>query len=627
MLEDSSSDARLIEIEIKESGIPFVSKRVESRKDFEEALTQYAPDLILSDYLLPAFDGMSALKQVQKQGLSTPVIIVTGALDEETAVEFMKAGAADYVLKNHLGRLVPAIRSAVEKFRAQEALAASQTRYLRLFESAREGILLLEDDLIADINPFLLRLMGMEKDTLIGKSIWDIGLSLNHEEIENRIVLAGGEGYVHFEELTLQLPDGRLREIELNYNRFLSDGKVMGQCNIRDISERKQAEAIRAQLFQAQKMEAIGTLAGGVAHDFNNVMTAIQVSADLAMMKISDEDPVYKEFNEIRHAALRAAGLIRQLLLFSRDHPMEPIALRLNSVVENLSKMLNRLISEDIDIAIELDPELWTIRADLSNMEQVIMNLVLNARDAMPKGGRLMIQTKNVVLDEVFCKTMPEARPGQFVCLSINDTGVGMDQETLLRVFDPFFTTKEPGKGTGLGLAVVYGIVKQHDGWIHVNTFPDYGSTFQVYLPAVNQPPQKIKELKDSIDTYFGKGETLLLVEDEEKVREFTTKALNKCGYSVVATCSAQEALRIFETRENDFDLIFTDVVLSDQNGIELVEILLSRNPNLRVLLSSGYLDQKSQWPIIVEKGFPFLQKPYTLSGLLQAIRLAMSQR
>ncbi len=627
MLEDSSSDAKLIEIELKDGAVQFIANRVETRQDFENALSKEIPDLILSDYSLPRFDGMSALRIVQDRGLSVPVIIVTGAIDEETAVECMKAGATDYVLKNHLGRLVPAVRSAMEKHRAEQALLASQARYKSLFESAREGILLIENDQIADINPHLLNLMGITKEKVIGKSLWEIGLSLNQEEIETALQNVKQNTYVYFDELTLQLPDGRLREIELSYNRFMSDGRVMGQCNIRDISERKQAEAMRSQLFQAQKMEAIGTLAGGVAHDFNNVMTAIQVSADLAMMKITDEDPVFKEFKEIRHAALRAAGLIRQLLLFSREHPMEFTALRLNNVVENLSKMLNRLISEDIEIAIELEPEIWTLRADVSNMEQVIMNLVLNARDAMPSGGRLFIQTKNVVLDDVFCKTMPEARPGLFVCLSISDTGIGMDQQTLLRIFEPFFTTKEPGKGTGLGLAVVYGIIKQHDGWIHVNSSLNYGSTFQVFLPAVQQLPDETPEVKDTIEKYFGEGETLLLVEDEEKVREFTTKALTKCGYSVIATSSATEALELFKKDRKKINLVFSDVVLCDQNGIELVETLLAQKSDLRVLLSSGYLDQKSQWPIIVEKGFPFLQKPYTLSGLLQALREAINKK
>lgn len=635
ILEDSTSDARLMELELKQAAIPFVSKQVENEESFVEALDSFAPDIILSDFALPEFDAMSALDIVRNKMPDIPMIIVTGAIDEETAVECMKAGASDYVLKDRLGRLGPALQGAIEKYKtrearrqAEDALVSSEVRYRRLFESAIEGIVLVEGEqhTITDMNPFFLNMVGSEKESIMGKSIWDIGISLDRNVFAEAIQSSGQDLYLHFDDLKFETGRGRRIMVELSYNNFSANEKIVGQWNIRDITERKQSETIRAQLFQAQKMEAIGTLAGGVAHDFNNVMTAIQVSADLAMMKVAEDDSVYRDFKEIRYSALRAAGLIRQLLLFSREHPVELIVLRLNDVVDNLTKMLHRLISEDISISMELESDIWSVRADISNMEQIVMNLVLNARDAMPNGGKLLIQTKNVVVDDVFCKTMPEAREGQFVCISIGDTGIGMSAETLERIFEPFYTTKEAEKGTGLGLAVVYGIVKQHEGWINVNSTLNHGSTFQVFLPAVSETPKKGKEIKDSLEKYFGKGEKILLVEDEDKVREFTTKALVKCGYQVTASSTATEAYDLFMQDVNLYDLVFTDVVLCDQNGIDLVEKLLQIKPEIRVLLSSGYMDQKSQWSIIVDKGLPFLQKPYALAELLEAIRGAIDK-
>jgi signal transduction histidine kinase len=389
----------------------------------------------------------------------------------------------------------------------------------------------------------------------------------------------------------------------------------------------EEKEKMQAQLIQAQKMEAIGTLAGGVAHDFNNLLTTIQGYAQLAMMSLKESDPFFENFKEIQQASVRAAKLTRQLLLFSRQQPMDLHSITLNETVDNLMKMLKRLIGEDITVQIDLDPNLWTNMADPGNMEQVIMNLVVNARDAMPEGKKITIKTENVDIDEGYCEIYKYAHPGKFVCLSVEDTGVGMDKEIIQHIFDPFFTTKGIGKGTGIGLSVVYGIVKQHEGWINVYSEPGRGSVFKVYLPVSSvESNGEAKEEVISIQDCHGKGERILLVEDDDGIREFAKRVLVESGYVGFEAANAEEALNIFGKEKGDFHLVFSDVVLPEKSGLQLVEQLLCRKPELKVLLTSGYTDQKSQWPVICEKGYRFIQKPYGLTDLLRVVREVIEQ-
>ncbi len=411
-------------------------------------------------------------------------------------------------------------------------------------------------------------------------------------------------------------------------------GQVIASLGIlQDITERKRAEeALRTskeQLRQSQKMEAIGRLAGGVAHDFNNLLTAITGYTELLLNRVSDQDPLRKDIEEIYKAAEAAASLTRQLLVFSRRQMLQPMALDLNAVITDLEKMLRHLIGEDIDMVTLLEANLDRVKADRGQIEQVIMNLAVNARDAipMPEGGNLTIKTENVTLDEDYCTLVPEARPGKFVCLSVEDTGSGMDKEIIPHIFEPFFTTKKGEKGTGLGLSVVYGIVKQHEGWINVYSEPRQGSTLKVYLPtfSIKQKDQIKKTV--SLPKLQGRGERILLVEDEQRVREFTTRVLRENGYVVFDAGNAKEALNIFEREKGNFHLVFSDIVLPDKSGSLLAEQLLSRKPELSVLLCSGYTDKRSQWPLMREKGFRFLQKPYSLADLLQAIREAMQPK
>ncbi|MDY6911769.1 MAG: ATP-binding protein, partial [Chloroflexota bacterium] len=395
-----------------------------------------------------------------------------------------------------------------------------------------------------------------------------------------------------------------------------------------DITAHKQAEeALRMSeenLRQSQKMDSIGLLAGGIAHDFNNMLTPILGYSEILLEQLDENDPLREGMEEINKAGERASTLTRQLLAFSRKQPLQSRVLNLNILIAEMEKMLRRLIGEDIHLITNLHPQLVEIKADPGQIEQIILNLTINARDAMSAGGRIAIETSNFTVNEEDENSL-SVQPGEFVCLSVKDTGVGMDEDTIARIFEPFFSTKELGRGTGLGLSVVDGIAAQHGGWVKVDSALGRGSTFQVCVPALSEEEAaNIDEYEDELENQEGKNKRILLAEDEPTVREFATKTLRASGYIVFAASSAEEALQIFYEENGVFDLVFSDVVMPGISGVQLAEELYSRNPDLGVLLSSGYADEKSQWSVIREKEIPFLQKPYGMSDLLKAIRKAM---
>ncbi len=423
----------------------------------------------------------------------------------------------------------------------------------------------------------------------------------------------------------LQQQFKRSEEQRIATLNILQDLDEANESLRREIEERKKAEDAlhesERQLLTAQKMEAVGQLAGGVAHDFNNLLTAIQGYAQFAMMNLGENDLARRDIREIQRNAVRATDLTRQLLLFSRGHPMEKSPLDPNALLEEMWKMLSRLVEENVALRVELEEAVWTIKADLGNIEQVIMNLVVNARDAMPKGGEIVIRTENILVDDEYCAAHAEAKQGNFVCISVEDSGLGMDEETRSHVFEPFFTTKGPGTGTGLGLAVVYGIVKQHDGWVEVESMLGQGARFRVFVPAVAPDVVEKSQIEVSPDMPRGSGERILVVEDEEAVLEFAVLALSEHGYVALPARSRKDAFEIFEREGRDFDLVFSDVVLPDGNGPRLVRELQELEPGIGVILTSGYTDEKAGWETIRESGYLYIQKPYSLSDLLWAMR------
>ncbi len=484
------------------------------------------------------------------------------------------------------------------------------------------------DGTISTINQAALDLLEYEEEELIGKpvgTIFEKGKEVKPfftgtlKELANRGVLRNYE-------LTYVTRSGR--RIPMSFNASVmrnENGKILGLvAGAKDISKLKKTEA---RLRQSQKMEAIGQLAGGVAHDFNNMLTVILGYIDFCMTVIEEDNAAYQYLNEILKAAKRAANLTNQLLLFSRRQPMKLAPIDINSVILDMSKMLNRLIGEDISLNTTLEPKLRNIKADIGNIEQLIINLAVNARDAMPDGGKICIRTKNVLVDKEYCRTYKYARPGRFICLTIRDSGGGMDHAILERIFEPFFTTKGIGKGTGMGLSVVYGIVKKHDGWINVETSPGKGAEFRIFLPVISRKIEEKGRGTVSPKVLKGSGERILLVEDNDDIRNLSVKLLSGNGYEVFAAANVRKAMDIFDKRDGDFDLIFCDVILPDGRGPKLVDKFVAARPGLRILMTSGYSDQKSDWQTIRERGYNFLQKPYSLSDLLNAVKEILKQK
>jgi len=383
--------------------------------------------------------------------------------------------------------------------------------------------------------------------------------------------------------------------------------------------------ALQDQLRQSQKMEAIGRLAGGIAHDFNNLLTVIKGYSQLSLVEIKEGDPLRGDIEEIKNAADRAADLTRQLLAFSRRQIMEMKVLDLNDLLKNLDKMLRRVIGEDIELVTPLAEDLGRVKADPGQIEQVIMNLSVNARDAMPEGGKLTIETANVELDGAYARNHVAVTPGRYVMISVSDTGVGMAPEVRDRVFDPLFTTKEKGKGTGLGLSTVYGIVKQSDGNIWVYSEPGKGTAFKIYLPRVDEPLEEAGEVVVQKEI-VGRGETILVVEDEEEVRKLAVQILRRQGYTVLEASQGNETSHICEQHKGAIHLMVMDVVMPGMNGRELAKSLEPHHPEMQVLYMSGYTDNAIVHHGILEKGLNFIQKPFTLEGLLRKVREVLDQ-
>jgi signal transduction histidine kinase len=388
-------------------------------------------------------------------------------------------------------------------------------------------------------------------------------------------------------------------------------------------------EALRrteAQLRQAQKLEAIGRLAGGVSHDFNNLLTAIMGYSELTISRLDETDPLRNNLREIRNASERAASLTRQLLAFSRKQVLQPKVLDLNSIVFDLQKMLGRMIGEDIQLKTNLQRDLGSVKADPGQVEQVLMNLAVNARDAMPRGGKITIETVNVELDESYVHRHMAVVPGPYVMLAVSDTGMGMDAETQEHIFEPFFTTKEPGKGTGLGLSTVYGIVKQSGGNIWVYSEVGKGSTFKIYLPRVDAAAERYAPSKTNADAPTG-TETILLVEDSESVRKLAREVLELSGYVVLEAHGAENALEICQRHPGEIDLLLTDVVMEGLSGRAAADLVLTVNPLMRVLFMSGYTDDAVVRHGVLEEGLNFIQKPFTPVALSSKVREVLDSK
>lgn len=501
-LHNGQNDGDLPCASLEKDGIVCQVEHVKTKADFVAALELGKVDLVLSDFSLPGFDGLSALKIVRARWPALPFIIVSGPAGEEFEVDALKQGATDYLLKKDLHRLGPAIARALQEAQAR---------------------------------------------------------------IERQ----------------------RLEE----------------------------------QFLEAQKMEVIGQLASGVAHDFNNILAVIIGYSDLVKEELGTDHTSYKYIQEIRHAAEHASALTRQLLVFSRKHEIQPVVLNLNDALKDLDKMLHRLIDEHVELTVDLEREIGAIRADSGHIGQVLMNLVVNARDAMPHGGRLVITTRNVTVDENYSRNGTELPSGNYVRLSVTDTGCGMTEDIKAHLFEAFFTTKPKGKGTGLGLVTCKTIVKQSGGFIGVHSEPGKGTTFEIYFPQVDQPAEKATQTTETGPLPRG-TETLLVVEDEPVVCNLARNVLTMQGYDVLAAADGHEGLRVAKEHKGPpIRLVIADVIMPHMGGKMMTEWLKSSYPDLKILFTSGYTDDAIEHHGVLQPGVAFLAKPYNPSTLARKVR------
>lgn len=506
LVEDSEDDAALILRELQRGGYEVTSQRVYSRELMKEALTLKQWDLVICDYSMPNFSGTDALKMLREKDPDIPFIYVSGTIGEETAVAAMRMGAQDYVMKDSLKRLLPAIR-----------------RELHETKEKRE-----------------------------------------HRQLEQRVE-------------------------------------------------------------QLQKFEAIGRLAGGIAHDFNNVLGVILGWAHLGCEEAPPDSRLCMHFQSIRDQAQKASGLTQQLLAFARRQVLQPRVLSLNDLVTSMTGLLRTALGEMVALKTNLDPTLYSTRADQTQLEQVVMNLCLNARDAMPNGGRLIVETTNMEIGEDFVRVHSYGRTGTFVVLSVSDSGIGMDRATTERIFEPFFTTKELGRGTGLGLSTVYGIVKQHDGFLNVYSELGKGTTFRIYLPATSAPAQP---RVDPIEEKDGKGtETILVAEDHDDLRAITSEALTSLGYCVIEAEDGETAVQIFKERGRSIDLLILDVVMPRLNGPAAYAEMSAVKAGVPVIFTTGHTEESASLTSFIEAGGVCLQKPYSPKTLSRLVRSRLNRR
>ncbi|HEU4559201.1 MAG TPA: PAS domain S-box protein [Longimicrobium sp.] len=533
----------------------------------------------------------------------------------------------------------PAVRGIVYNTRdisvrrqGEEALKSRERHFRSLIENAHDIITVLEGDGdVRFVSPSVERTLGYDRAALAGTYLFelvhpdDVPAVL---EVFDRGIRSPGEP--QWLEFRIRHAGGSYRMLEAICTSLLHDAAVNGiVVNSRDVTERKQAEeALRVsqqQLLQAQKMDAVGRLAGGVAHDFNNLLTAIRGNAELLLLDIPPGDPRREDVEEIRKAADRAAALTRQLLAFSRRQVLQPRVLDLNGVVQEMERMLRRLIGEDVELDTRLAKGLAQVRADPGQVEQVVMNLAVNGRDAMPAGGKLIVETSNVELDEELKRTHPYVVPGHYVKLCVSDTGQGMDPETRERAFEPFFTTKPAGRGTGLGLSTVYGIVKQSGGFIWIDSELGRGTSVRIYLPPVGTPAAPTPaEARPQLP---GRGEgTVLLAEDEVTVRRLAVRVLRRGGFTVLEAADGEEALAVAREYDGPLHLLVTDMVMPRMGGRDLAARLRAARPNVPVVYVSGYAEEAVQRDGVLDPGARFLSKPFTAEQLLEAVHATLRE-
>src|SRR5437660_928497 len=549
----------------------------------------------------------------------TPIRTELRARHKDGSYHLVEAVAVNRLDDPAVGAVVANWRDITERLRAEQALRNSEQSYRSLVDGVRDVIFALSPGgEVTSLNPAFEEMTGFPPAEWVGRPFEafvhpdDVPLAL---DLFGRVLQGEPRPTIQFRILTRA---GTYRVAEFSATAQLRDGRLTGILGIgRDVTERL---GLEQQLRQAQKMEAVGRLAGGIAHDFNNILTAITGHADLLLEDLGHHDPRRADVDEIRRSAERAAGLTRQLLAFSRQQVLQPKVVDLNALVLDMDKLLRRLIGEDVELATVLDPTLGRVTADPGQLEQVIVNLAVNARDAMPQGGKLTLETRNIDLDSSYTLEHSLVKPGPYVQLTVSDSGIGMDEETQAHAFEPFFTTKPRGQGTGLGLAMVYGTVKQSGGFIWVYSEPGHGATFKIYLPRVDAPVESATP-PAPVERPPRGSETVLLAEDEPAVRAIAQQVLERQGYTVLAAPSGADALALAAQHGATIDLLLTDVVMPRISRRDLADRLTAQRPGIRVLYISGYTDNAIVRHGMLEPGLAYLQKPFRPDALVRKVR------
>ena len=622
-LEDAPLDAELLDLSLRRTGIDWDILRVDTRDDFVAALDRGGFDVIVSDFRLPAYDGLQALQEASTRRPEVPFVFFTGNLGEARAIQALKSGATDYVLKDGaVERLAPAIQRAVReaaerraRAQAEDALKQSEEGFRQLFNCNPHPTWVFDVETLrfVEVNDAAIEHYGYSREEFRGMRITDLHPSQEVPLVEEAVATPK-DGIRRFGTWVHRTKDGRLINVDVAAHDLEFRGRRGRLVVAHDITQQQE---LQVQLQQSQKMDAIGRLAGGVAHDFNNLLGVIIGYGERLLRRLPSRDR--REINEVLKAAEHAASLTRQLLAFSRRQVLKPRVLDLNAVVGEMDGMLRRIIGEDIDLVTVLQDGLGQVKADPGQIQQVVMNLAVNARDAMPKGGRLTIETGNAELDESYTSAHLAVRSGHYVMLAVTDSGMGMDAATQAHIFEPFFTTKEAGKGTGLGLSTVFGIVKQSEGNVWVYSEPQRGTTFKIYLPRVDEVVEE--QPAQEAETAAGGSETILLVEDSDSLRELGREILEEHGYKVIEASSGAAALEALARHTGSLDLILTDLVMSGMSGRELADQVTRLRPGTKVIFMSGYTDDALGHHGVLETGTAFVEKPFTIDGLLRKVR------